>query len=403
MTEYNEQRVKEAIASGATNAIMAEMLGVSDRTMRRWKAKLASVGFAPANDMTRQCPDGFRVKGVSSLYNKDGILSAQWIKTTTDDERRLALLMETVEALKEEIPAVHAVVPPIAKNERLLNVYTISDYHFGMLAWKPETGDDWDTDDPKGTITGILTKENFQELGKTYTSRLEIYRPNPSIQVSTASYNNVFYETGDEYEIFNHGEPNARHGNTQYGQVVDGATAQTLDVNNNVLTPAELILNFGDVYIRNRAGYLPSIAPPVLDVQYIEDINYTDFFTSSGMDMGRVTAKIDSEQKTLNSIVRGEQFLEGTETNWLNVFILGTKSFDASDLYGPITGIEEMGGTLKVIQEHKEGSITIGEVTAKFADVGEFTYIGDAVFGAYRRYHEDMGTKYRRSMEQNNR
>jgi len=266
-----------------------------------------------------------------------------------------------------------------------------------------DVGDDWDTDDPKGTITGILTKENFQELGKTYTSRLEIYRPNPSIQVSTASYNNVFYETGDEYEIFNHGEPNARHGNTQYGQVVDGATAQTLDVNNNVLTPAELILNFGDVYIRNRAGYLPSIAPPVLDVQYIEDINYTDFFVSSGIDIGRVTAKIESKQKTLNSIVRGEQFLEGTETNWLNVFILGTKSFDASDLYGPITGIEEMGGTLKVIQEHKEGSITIGEVTAKFADVGEFTYIGDAVFGAYRRYPEDRGTTYRRSMAQNNR
>jgi hypothetical protein len=146
MTEYNEQRVKEALAVGGTNQSMADMLGVNERTMRRWKAKLAVSGYSPEHDMTRQCPDGFKVKGVSSLYNKDGILSAQWVKTTTDDERRLQLLMETVSALKEEIPAVRAVAPPIANNETLLNVYTISDYHFGMLAWKPETGDDWDTD-----------------------------------------------------------------------------------------------------------------------------------------------------------------------------------------------------------------------------------------------------------------
>lgn len=145
MSEYNEERVKEVIAMFGTNASMAEALGVHERTMRKWRAKLAIKGYSPQHDMTRQCPDGFKVKGVSSLYNKHGVLSAQWVKTSADDERRMELLMETVSALKEEIPAIKPSVPPIPKNENLVNVYTISDYHFGMLAWKQETGDDWDT------------------------------------------------------------------------------------------------------------------------------------------------------------------------------------------------------------------------------------------------------------------
>jgi hypothetical protein len=36
--------------------------------------------------------------------------------------------------------------------DNLLNVYTITDYHFGMLAWKAETGDDWDTNIAEETL-----------------------------------------------------------------------------------------------------------------------------------------------------------------------------------------------------------------------------------------------------------
>jgi len=146
MTEYNEQRVKEALAVGGTNQAMADMLGVNERTMRRWKAKLALSGYSPEHDMTRQCPDGFKVKGVSSLYNKDGELSAQWIKTSADHERRHQMMLEAVEALKEEIPRVTIPVASTAGNESLLNVYTITDHHLGLLSWGEETGEDYDTD-----------------------------------------------------------------------------------------------------------------------------------------------------------------------------------------------------------------------------------------------------------------
>jgi hypothetical protein len=256
------------------------------------------------------------------------------------------------------------------------------------------------TVDPDGTITGYLIKQNLID-SVDFINLLEVYRPSVSISIPNGSYNNIFYETGDEYVIENPGQENRRHmgqeGVNKYGYF---DINQVLDINNNPVSPAILYLEMADVYIRNRMGVKPNLT---YSSQSVEDINYSDFFTSNGISMGRVTAKIESKQKTLNSVVRGEQFLEGTETNWLNVFLLGTKSFDASDLYGKITGIDEMGGTLKVLQEHKETSITIGEVTAKFADVGEFTYIGDTVFGAYRRYPENRGTTYRRSMAQNNR
>lgn len=145
MTEYNEQLVKEAIASGANNAIMAEQLGVSERTMRRWKAKLAVSGYSPEHDMTRQVPDGFKVRGVSSLYNKDGVLSAQWIKSGADDERRYQMMLEAVEALNEVVVRAEPIEGPTDTIEELLNCYVITDYHFGQLSWGEETrGEDYD-------------------------------------------------------------------------------------------------------------------------------------------------------------------------------------------------------------------------------------------------------------------
>ena len=144
MTEYNEERVKEVIAMFGTNAEMAEALGVHERTMRRWKARLAVKGYSPQHDMTRQVPDGFKVRGVSSLYNKDGVLSAQWIKSGADDERRYQMMLEAVEALKEDLPVL---MPRAYAGEflpDLMACYPIGDPHIGEYIWSEECGKSWD-------------------------------------------------------------------------------------------------------------------------------------------------------------------------------------------------------------------------------------------------------------------
>jgi hypothetical protein len=107
-------------------------------------------GYAPEHDMTHEVPEPFSVKGVSTLYTtgEDGQtrVSAQWVKSTQDRSAREALLREAIEAFSEDIPRAPRVDPPKRDlDEALLNLYTITDFHLGMLAWGEETGADWDT------------------------------------------------------------------------------------------------------------------------------------------------------------------------------------------------------------------------------------------------------------------
>jgi hypothetical protein len=127
----------------------AERLQVSAGTIQngidRVKRKAASRGYSPKHDMTRVAPEPFVVRGISTYYNAEGKASGQWVKTRLDDDKMQAIMLETVEALKEDIPRISMTEPPPLGNDNLLNCYVITDYHMGMLAWHEETGgDDWD-------------------------------------------------------------------------------------------------------------------------------------------------------------------------------------------------------------------------------------------------------------------
>lgn len=141
-----DEQVIEVLKSTSSNVEAAKALGVNTKTLYLRRKRMALLGHSPEHDMTHTVPDGFLVKGVSSYYNKDGELAGQWVKSHQDGERRYQMMLEAVEALSDTIPRVTLTLAPPDSPQTLLNVYTITDYHFGMLAWKPETGDDWDTD-----------------------------------------------------------------------------------------------------------------------------------------------------------------------------------------------------------------------------------------------------------------
>jgi hypothetical protein len=118
---------------------------LDSRSMRRRIKRIALRGHSPAHDMTHTVPDGFKVKGVSSLYNKDGVLSAQWVKSSADDERRYQMMLEACEAMVADLPAVRKVSSPAETLPHLMAIYPIGDAHIGMRAWGEETqGEDWD-------------------------------------------------------------------------------------------------------------------------------------------------------------------------------------------------------------------------------------------------------------------
>jgi hypothetical protein len=148
-TERQKECV-EAVIEHDTYAQAANALGINvrtlERTVQRVKQQAARKGYSPEHDMTRPAPDGFTVKGTSTLYDAEGNVSNQWVKTQQSHDRQKQLMEEAVRAMAEEIPREAPVsYIPQAPNNDLLNLYTISDYHFGMLAWHEETGADWDT------------------------------------------------------------------------------------------------------------------------------------------------------------------------------------------------------------------------------------------------------------------
>lgn len=128
----------------------AKALGVSKSTLNRAiqavKRKAAKQGYAPERDMTRTAPDGFAVKGTSTYYDEDGNVKGQWVKIQADRERQEALMREAVAALCEDIKREKPVKLPKHGNADLVNQFTITDYHLGMLSWPEETGADWNTD-----------------------------------------------------------------------------------------------------------------------------------------------------------------------------------------------------------------------------------------------------------------
>jgi len=112
------------------------------------KKKAALRGYSPDHNMRHTVPDGYRVKGVSTLYDREGKLRSQWVKSTEDRDRLQALLREFVVWLARDAQAVYAPAPgPATVNSEILATYLFGDPHFGMRATAGEGGEDFDTDE----------------------------------------------------------------------------------------------------------------------------------------------------------------------------------------------------------------------------------------------------------------
>jgi hypothetical protein len=160
LMQYGTEREREyylAVVKHGSNRKAAEALGCArrsvDKGIQNIKAKAARQGYAPEHDMTRQVPDGFHLRGTSTLYDADGNQKIQWVKTNIDQQRQQELMREFVAGMCEEIPQTPAIEHSgKVCNSDLLNCYVITDYHLGALSWAPETGADWDLEIAEATL-----------------------------------------------------------------------------------------------------------------------------------------------------------------------------------------------------------------------------------------------------------
>lgn len=143
-----QKQVAELMDQGLHGTEIGRRLGISESKgrshVRRMKAKAARQGDSPEHDMTRTVPDGYHVKGTSTLYDEDGKPRMQWVKSSIDHERQAEILKEALNAMAEDLPRIPPTVKPSLIHDDLMAVYPLGDPHIGVLSWGDETGQDWD-------------------------------------------------------------------------------------------------------------------------------------------------------------------------------------------------------------------------------------------------------------------
>ena len=88
---------------------------------------------------------GELLKGSSTLYDANGNVKLQWLKSDVPREEFLEAFKEMITDLAASIAPLPATAPAIdATIEELATLYISNDIHFGALMWKAESGTDWD-------------------------------------------------------------------------------------------------------------------------------------------------------------------------------------------------------------------------------------------------------------------
>ena len=145
MTKLAKQDLLDALRDGLTDMQIAEKFDCSPVTVGVRRRALARAGFSPEHDWRHQVPDGYLVKGVSTLYDKDGNLAAQWVKSHIDVDWQRELIQEAVAGMSDEIKPLSPVPTSYTGGaDELANCYILTDFHLGMLSWGEESGDDYD-------------------------------------------------------------------------------------------------------------------------------------------------------------------------------------------------------------------------------------------------------------------
>lgn len=140
----NEQ-LREELANGMTNKAIAEKYGMNIRNVELRRSKLAKAGDGHGRDVSKLIPQGYMVKGVSSLVDNDGNVKLQWVKSSIDSEKLEEIMTQAKEAFCSELPKAEVVTSDKVDFDETLTLYPVFDIHIGMMAHAHEAGENYDT------------------------------------------------------------------------------------------------------------------------------------------------------------------------------------------------------------------------------------------------------------------
>lgn len=150
-------------------------------------------------------PDGFHVRAVSTLHDAEGEVVQRWVKASRDG-LTIDAILESVLKLAEPIRgSCEPTAAPEIDNDDLITVFPAGDPHFGLYAWAPESGDNFDLE--------IAERDTIAAMERL-------------VMVAPASREAIFAPLGDNFTA--DGGSNATTAGTP--QDVDGRWPKVLDV-----------------------------------------------------------------------------------------------------------------------------------------------------------------------------
>jgi hypothetical protein len=144
----DEQFIAEREA-GKTLRQIAQEYGMNIRTVEQRSSNLAKKGhFHGDLPASKFVPDGFAIKGTSTMIRANGETVVSWIKTDHDKEKLASMMNAAIEAFCEEIPRSipQQILGEPHYDENLLALYPVFDLHIGAMAHKHECGENYSTD-----------------------------------------------------------------------------------------------------------------------------------------------------------------------------------------------------------------------------------------------------------------
>lgn len=158
LTEDQLREAVRAVKLYGSTAAAARELNISRTTLQSRYYRAIAAGYDDA--IVHPVPAGHRVKGVSTLYDKDQNVKGQWVKTAIDARPTLEQLIDTVTLAFEEFSPRSAaqIQDPYIGSPDLATIYPLADWHIGLLAWDKETGEDWDLNIAKAIIEKTVSR-----------------------------------------------------------------------------------------------------------------------------------------------------------------------------------------------------------------------------------------------------
>jgi len=139
------QRIKQARKRGLLGPELEvrkqSILYKDGQEVGRWD-KLGLPGANPED--TVQLPDPKWITKVSTLFDQEGKVSQQWVQEKPEAVVQELAWLALADELSKALPRAEPIKAPVAALKDLMACYPVGDHHLGMLAWKDETGADYD-------------------------------------------------------------------------------------------------------------------------------------------------------------------------------------------------------------------------------------------------------------------